>query len=90
MLLVSYDISDDKLRTRFAKDLSKFGFRLQYSLFQIENSPRILKNVTAMIENKYANCFEQTDSVLVITLNPQCNIKKYGYAKNEDADVFII
>ena len=30
MVLVSYDISDDKLRTKFARDLSKYGFRLQY------------------------------------------------------------
>ena len=27
MLLVSYDISDDKLRTHFAKFLSKYGYR---------------------------------------------------------------
>lgn len=89
-LLVSYDISNNKLRTRFAKDLMKFGFRLQYSLFQIENSPHIIKNVTAMIENKYSSEFEQSDSVLVITLNTQCNIVKYGYAKNEETDIFII
>lgn len=37
MVLVSYDISDNKLRTKFSKDLSKYGFRLQYFLFQITN-----------------------------------------------------
>ena len=43
MLLVSYDISDDKLRTHFAKFLSKYGYRLQYSIFEISNSPKICK-----------------------------------------------
>jgi CRISPR-associated protein Cas2 len=43
MLIVSYDISNDKIRTRFAKFLSKFGYRLQYSIFEIKNSKRILR-----------------------------------------------
>lgn len=90
MILVSYDISDDKLRTKFAKDLSKFGFRLQYSLFQISNSEHILNNVISVIENKYAKKFSQSDSVMIIKLNPNCEIKKYGYAKNEDTDLFVI
>ncbi len=39
---------------------------------------------------KYAKKFEQSDSVMIIKLNPNCQIKKYGYAKNEDADLFVI
>ena len=35
MIVVSYDISDDKLRTKFSKYLSRFGHRLQYSVFEI-------------------------------------------------------
>ena len=45
MIIVSYDISDDKLRTNFAKYLSKFGHRIQYSVFEIDNSTRILDNL---------------------------------------------
>ena len=45
MIIVSYDISDDKLRTNFAKYLSKFGHRIQYSVFEIDNSTRILDNI---------------------------------------------
>lgn len=90
MILVSYDISDDKLRTKFAKDLSKYGFRLQYSLFQINNSEHILDNISRIIENKYSAKFTQSDSVMIIKLNPNCEITKYGYAKNEDTDCFVI
>jgi CRISPR-associated protein Cas2 len=90
MVLVSYDISDDKLRTKFARDLSKYGFRLQYSLFQINNSEHLLDNFINILENKYSSKFSQSDSVLIIRLNPNCKIDKYGYAKNEDSDYFVI
>ncbi|HOZ96927.1 MAG TPA: CRISPR-associated endonuclease Cas2 [Niabella sp.] len=90
MLLVSYDISDDKLRTRFSKYLSKFGYRLQYSLFQIKNSDRILQNIQVKIENYFGKRFQQTDSVIVFELTKSCKITKYGYAKNDDEDLIII
>ena len=90
MVLVSYDISSDKLRTKFAKDLAKYGFRLQYSLFEIKNSEHMLDNIVQLLENKYASKFEETDSVLIIKMNPNCEIKKYGYAKNEDDELFVI
>ena len=90
MVLVSYDISDNKLRTKFARDLSKYGFRLQYSLFQINNSEHLLDNFINILENKYSSKFSQSDSVLIIRLNPNCKIDKYGYAKNEDSDYFVI
>lgn len=90
MVLVSYDISDDKLRTKFARELSKYGFRLQYSLFQINNSEHLLDNFINILENKYSSKFSQSDSVLIIRLNPNCKIDKYGYAKNEDSDYFVI
>lgn len=57
MILVSYDISDDKLRSRFAKYLSKFGYRLQYSVFRIDNSDRILNIISDEIENKFSRSF---------------------------------
>jgi len=57
MIIVSYDISDDKLRTRFAKFLSKHGFRLQYSIFQIKNSKRVLSLVSSEIKNKFEKKF---------------------------------
>lgn len=90
MILVSYDISNDKKRAKFAKYLSKFGHRLQYSVFEIENSERILNNITADLNNKYLKIFDQTDSVYVIRLNPNCEITRYGYAKNEEHDIMIV
>ena len=42
MLIVAYDIHNDKLRTKFWKLLKKFWRRLQYSVFEVKNSERIL------------------------------------------------
>lgn len=90
MLIVAYDISDDKLRNRLAKFLSKFGYRLQYSLFEIKNSKRILEVVSAEIQANYERAFAQTDSVIIFNLSKQCKIAKYGYAKNDDEDLIIV
>lgn len=90
MLLVSYDISNDKLRTRFAKFLKKYGHRLQYSVFEIRNSDRILENITTKIEKHYAEKFEQTDSVMIFNLSKTCEIIKYGYARNTEQELIIL
>ena len=90
MLLVSYDISNDKLRTRFAKFLKKYGHRLQYSLFEIKNSEKYLENIQTRIENHFSRHFEQTDSIMIFQLSKTCKITKYGYAKNEDEDLLIV
>ena len=90
MLLVSYDISDNKLRTSFAKFLSKYGYRLQYSVFEIKNSDRILENITTKIEKYFGERFEQTDSVIIFILSKTCERIKFGYAKNSDDDLIII
>ena len=42
MFLVLYDIESDRLRTRFSKYLGKYGRRVQFSVFEIRNSNRIL------------------------------------------------
>ena len=42
MTLISYDISNDKLRTKFSKYIRKYGPRIQYSVYEIDNTPRIL------------------------------------------------
>lgn len=90
MLLVSYDISDDKVRAKFAKFLSKFGFRLQYSVFEIRNSETVLANIETEIENEYMKTFTEEDSVIIFDLSATCKKICYGYAKNEETDVFVI
>lgn len=90
MLLVSYDISNDKVRTRFSKFLSKFGFRLQYSVFEISNSEAVLRNIQTEIENNYSKFFTEEDSIIIFNLSVTCKKTCYGYAKNEEKDFFLI
>ena len=90
MLIVSYDIADDKLRNKFAKFLKKFGFRLQYSVFQVKNSEHVLKNITTEINATFGKKFEQKDSVIIFQLSQQCKKTCFGYAVNDDDELMII
>ena len=90
MVLISYDISDDKLRTKFSKFLSKFGYRIQYSVFKIENSERMLSIITDEIDNKFSKKFSQSDSVYIFKLSSSCKVVKYGYAANEDKNAIFV
>lgn len=90
MLLVSYDISDDKLRTRFSKFLCKYGRRLQYSVFEIDNSERILNNIVCEIQNHFEKRFTQADSVFIFEMTEHCKIQMFGYAKNEEKSLVFI
>ena len=90
MFIISYDISNDKLRTKFSKYLSRFGHRIQYSVFEIDNSRKMLNNIICDIENRYSKMFSEMDSVYIFNLSSNCEIKRYGYAKHEEDDVIIV
>ena len=90
MILISYDISDNKLRTRFSKFIMKYGRRIQYSVFEITNSKRMLNNIMCEITNNFERKFKQTDSVIIIETSENCKITKFGFAKNEESDIIIV
>ena len=90
MMIISYDISDNKLRHRFSKYLEKFGYRLQYSVFQIDNSDRLLKIIAAEIETQFSKLFSQTDSIIIFKISETCKITSYGYAKNNETDFILV
>lgn len=86
MYLVLYDIEDDKLRTRFSKCLQKYGRRLQYSVFEVKNSARILDNIKTEIKTK----FGQADSVLIYNIDDNNCVGKFGHPVNEETDFLIL
>jgi len=89
MLLVSYDISNDKVRTGFSKYLKKYGRRLQYSVYEIRNSQRVLKNILEEIKLRYKPKFTKTDSVVIIPICETCKkrIIRFGHLVNEEKEV---
>lgn len=70
MLVISYDISNDKIRTRFAKMLTKNGaVRLQFSVYEVNNTDRVLNNLILKIENEYSKHFTGADSVIIFDVS---------------------
>lgn len=83
MIIVSYDISDDKMRTNFSKMLKSNGaIRLQFSVYEVRNTKRIVDNLVAKIE-AYAKHFTADDSVILFDVDPD-KLTKYGNAIHRD------
>ncbi len=90
MYIISYDISDDKLRTKFAKMLTKNGaIRLQYSVYEVNHSKRVLDNLILKIEGSFMKKFSGADSVVVFSVSPD-EVHKYGNAIHRDCDVVFL
>ena len=86
MLVVSYDISNTKLRSRFSKMLTKHGaIRLQYSVYEINNTNRVLDNLMIKID-QYATQFKGSDSVVIFDVSA-VKLKKYGNAIHRDVEI---
>jgi CRISPR-associated protein Cas2 len=73
----------------FCPILKQFGRRIQYSVFEIKNSPRIIDNIQSEIESNYNKKFSQGDSVLVFNIPDSSNILRFGYPVNEETDLLI-
>lgn len=89
MIILSYDIRDNHLRTAFAKFILQYGRRLQYSVYEIKNSKRILDLIKIEIKNKFEKKFSQEDSVFIFEVTATDQILRFGYAKNEENDLLI-
>ena len=89
MLIVSYDFANDKTRAAFAKFLKKYGWRMQYSVFVVRNSPRVLRNIVAEVDKRYKKLFTENDSIVIFPICVTCKGKiiRYGNARHELEDV---
>ena len=86
MLVISYDICDDKLRTKFAKMLTKNGaIRLQLSVYEVNNTNRVLDNLMVLIDD-FAKKFDGSDSVIIFDVSA-VKLTKYGNAIHRDSDI---
>ena len=86
MIIISYDISDDKMRTNFSKMLKKHGaIRLQFSVYEAVNTKRIIENLVAKIES-YSKHFTADDSVIIFDVDVD-KLTKYGYAIHRDQPI---
>ncbi len=80
MLVISYDIKNDKLRSTFSKMLCKHGaIRLQYSVYEVNHTNRVCENLILKIESEFAAKFGGDDSVIIFDV-AVVKLKKYGNA----------
>ncbi|MES5006180.1 CRISPR-associated endonuclease Cas2 [Prevotella disiens] len=87
MLVISYDIKNDKLRTSFNKMLCKHGaIRLQYSVYEVNHTNRICDNLILKIEAEFSSKFGGDDSVIIFDV-AGVKLKKYGNAIHRDKDI---
>jgi CRISPR-associated protein Cas2 len=84
--LVTYDISDDKIRSNLSKFLLKYGVRVQFSCFELECNEKELKEITSFIESIIDI---ETDSVFLfpISKNMEKSIIELGSSRNIDYEV---
>lgn len=74
------------MRTRFAKMLKSNGaIRLQYSVYEVVNTKRVVDNILAKIE-AYSRHFTPDDSIVIFDVTPE-KLKKFGNAIHRDTPV---
>jgi CRISPR-associated protein Cas2 len=83
LIVVSYDVPDDRRRTRLAHTLKDFGKRVQYSVFECHLDERALQTLRERI-------FElidfQEDSVRIYRVCKECDrlLEVLGTARRTD------
>jgi len=89
-VIVSYDISNTRTRTRLAKKLEDFGPRVQFSVFEGDiNRDEFVKLTRVLSSTKLG----ETDSIRFYTLCSECKrkIKIWGTGKvTEDNKFYIV
>ena len=90
LYIVTYDIVDDRRRTRLAKALRDFGNRVQYSVFECLMGAKELGKMRERIEHLTDH---EEDSVRIYSLCGECegkvDIIGTG-ARTEDPEVYVL
>ena len=71
--LICYDIADTKLRTKVAKYLEGFAFRIQYSVFMCENTEKGMAEVHKRLIVLTHDASKKT--ILIVPLCRSCESK---------------
>jgi CRISPR-associated protein Cas2 len=90
-ILISYDIPDNKRRTKIAKILEDYGDRVQYSVFECELTAKHLSKLSKELK---AVLDEAEDSIRLYRLCSDCvkKVEAWGQAEPPagDPDVYIV
>ncbi|MDR4506846.1 MAG: CRISPR-associated endonuclease Cas2 [Candidatus Brocadiaceae bacterium] len=89
-LVVTYDIIDDKRRSRVAKTMEDYGTRVQYSVFECNLDEDIFEEMLAALTGHIDH---EKDSIRFYILCKGCvtSVKMLGKGElTEDEDVYIL
>jgi CRISPR-associated protein Cas2 len=89
LLIISYDITDNKKRTRLAKKLKDFGPRVQKSVFEADVNKTELEKLFAILHQVE---LDDDDSIRLYRICSQCAgvIKIWGCGEvTKDEDYYI-
>ncbi|MFQ6114249.1 MAG: CRISPR-associated endonuclease Cas2 [bacterium] len=90
LIVVSYDIVEDKTRTQLAKKLLNFGKRVQYSVFECDLNKKQIEQMKKQTL-KFVNLNE--DSLKIYKLCEHCagQIESLGVKKGwEETEVIVV
>ena len=90
LIVVSYDIVDDKKRNQLAKKLLNFGKRVQYSVFECDLNKQQIEQMKKQTL-KFVNPDE--DSLRIYKLCEHCigQIESFGIKRGwEESDVIVV
>lgn len=90
LVLMSYDIEDDKKRTKLARRLRDFGPRVQKSVFEADiNEQEIVRLTDILVKTK----LDKGDSIRLYRICAECvkNIQIWGLGEvTRDRDYYIV
>jgi CRISPR-associated protein Cas2 len=65
---------------------SQGAIRLQFSVYEVNNTQRIIDNIKLNIVERFSKVFTGADSVLIFDA-PNARVEKFGNAIHRDKDV---
>ena len=71
--IISYDITNDRKRTKVSKKLEGYGVRMQYSLFECDLKANDLRKLKKQISS-IINC--RVDSVMYFPMCERCYVNR--------------
>ncbi len=86
LVLVIYDIPDNRRRTRFAKFLESYGFRVQKSAFEAQLNKTIYETLVASIPQHIG----QEDNVRVYKIRGTSEVIAWGSKVEDQEEVIIV
>ena len=84
--VVSYDVSDDRARRRFARVLAGHGYRALYSVFDVQVTPRQRDALLTSADE----LLSVGDRLLVLPTCPRCRHRSLGEPLEPEHDDVVV